>query len=68
MNTQTIQTEKISKEDSNTYGNLVYSKDGSLNQWRKDGLFNDFMLGHLCGRLEPKLIRSRSHTIRIYSR
>lgn len=42
-------------KESNTYVNLAYNKDGFLNQWRKDGRFNEIMLGHLCGQLEPKL-------------
>lgn len=43
------------EKDSNAYGNLVYNKDGFLNLWRKDGLFKEIMLGHLCGQLELKL-------------
>lgn len=43
------------QKKTNAYGNLVYNKDGFLNLWRKDGLFNEIMLGHLCGQLELKL-------------
>lgn len=45
----------MSRKKSNTYGNLVSNKDSFLKQWRKGGLFNEIIVGHLCRQPEPKL-------------